>query len=961
MHYSLKRKIGLFTTMCFFISSFIVKGQTFSFKNFGTESRLPDTYIYTLNQDDNGFLWIGTGGGLVRFDGFDFLPVTFPDSITNRYVSASLKDHIGRLWFGCDDGSLFYAQGNELVKTRELNVQNINQILEGDDGFIYLIPQSRMLLKLNPEKPEEIQRLFVDRDIFMTSACFVKNGDLLLGTQESLLYCTIAGDSVKTGSVVPGIEYSKVQLIKSTDQPGIFLIGTEGSGLFRLSILNDQPVLSRFRNHPEFESLDIKTISKDADGNYWIATFGEGAYQVRFSAGIDSINIQNKYNISTGLQGQNVRIIFQDMENNIWIGMYGEGLSMLNSYAFSFYSLSDNPVRNDIIYVRELKGYYFLGTPGGYYLFNKNTGKAEHYYDLSSYVGNSEIAAFFYEDENDLWIGTRGNGLYHKTRYGNVRLFYRSGSTGEDYISDISSDGKNIWLSTINGVVVLSKRDGSLLKTYTIEDGLSHNSINQVLIKSDGTALVATECDRLYDIDLQKTKKGISVGNNIMYGSTKNKVLCYMESKNGEIWAGTAGNGAFYFKGDTVIELTRDKGLFSNYCYSIFSDSENDTWIGHERGFSRYDQKTGIINVFTTDFAKGGDCNPKAITESSDGMILIGTTEGLIIYDRQKDRQKSVPPVNNIISVNINNVDYPLQKVYSLPYNKYTVKINYVGINLRDPDKVYYTTKLDNFDNAWMDMRLTRQVTYPLRDGRYRFNLMSVNEEGLSSNKTLYFDLFIKKPFWRTWWFILIGVLIVAVILITIILEREKAQKRLNEYLESELAERTRQVLKQKDEIELQNIEITDSINYAKRIQSSILPEIHKLKETFRDAFIFFNPRDIVSGDFYWFDKIDTDRFIVVCADSTGHGVPGAFMSMIGSTLLQDIISRKGITRPSKILSLLDEQIFSTLNQNVDVGVSNDGMDMVICEFDLKSKHFRFASAMRPVIVMMGGESYYIK
>jgi serine phosphatase RsbU (regulator of sigma subunit) len=82
---------------------------------------------------------------------------------------------------------------------------------------------------------------------------------------------------------------------------------------------------------------------------------------------------------------------------------------------------------------------------------------------------------------------------------------------------------------------------------------------------------------------------------------------------------------------------------------------------------------------------------------------------------------------------------------------------------------------------------------------------------------------------------------------------------------------------------------------------------------------------------------------------------------MIGSTLLQDIISRKGITRPSEILSLLDTQIFSTLNQNIDVGVSNDGMDMVVCEINSKTRHVRFASAMRPVIIVMGGESYYIK
>jgi serine phosphatase RsbU (regulator of sigma subunit) len=196
---------------------------------------------------------------------------------------------------------------------------------------------------------------------------------------------------------------------------------------------------------------------------------------------------------------------------------------------------------------------------------------------------------------------------------------------------------------------------------------------------------------------------------------------------------------------------------------------------------------------------------------------------------------------------------------------------------------------------------------------------------------------------------------------IVIIRERDKAQKKVQEYLEKELEIRTSVVIKQKEEIELQNIGITDSINYAKRIQSSILPDVNKLKEAFFDAFVLFHPRDIVSGDFYWFDRLADDKFVIVCADSTGHGVPGAFMSMIGSTLLQDIVSRKKITKPSQILGLLDKQIFSTLNQNDELGVSNDGMDMVVCEFDLKTRHVRFASAMRPVIIVLDGEPYYIK
>jgi serine phosphatase RsbU (regulator of sigma subunit) len=292
---------------------------------------------------------------------------------------------------------------------------------------------------------------------------------------------------------------------------------------------------------------------------------------------------------------------------------------------------------------------------------------------------------------------------------------------------------------------------------------------------------------------------------------------------------------------------------------------------------------------------------------------------------------------------------------------KYKIKVFYSGINFSAPDKVYYSTFLENFDLDWSKMTTSREELYSLGDGKYKFSFISYNNEGLSQVAPLSFTILIKKPYYRTWGFILCIIVVLAGIVILIIRERDKAQKKIQEYLETELAARTSVVMKQKGEIELQNIEITDSINYAKRIQTSILPDIAKLKETFKDAFILFHPRDIVSGDFYWFDKLDDDKFILVCADSTGHGVPGAFMSMIGSTLLQDIVTRKKISKPSEILTLLDKQIFSTLNQNVELGVSNDGMDMVVCEFSVSTRHIRFASAMRPVILVLDGEPFYIK
>ena len=448
-----------------------------------------------------------------------------------------------------------------------------------------------------------------------------------------------------------------------------------------------------------------------------------------------------------------------------------------------------------------------------------------------------------------------------------------------------------------------------------------------------------------------------------MKGSLQNKVTCFTETASGEIWAGTTGNGVYSILNDTTVKryTSETNGLLNNYCYSIFADDDNKIWIGHERGFSRYDLNTGVTKKFENDFAKFGNCNPHAIFETKEGMLLIGTTEGLISFDRKKEIKIQNPPLNSIISVTIGDEKFPYRQVYTLPYSKrYSITIDYVGINLSDPERVSYKTKLDNYDDKWI-VRYSRQSYYNLSDGKYRFNLMSINEDGFIQDKPTSFELIIKKPVWRTWWFFLIVIAAVSGVVVLIVYVREKAQREMNEYLENELAERTRVVLKQKDEIELQNIEITDSINYAKRIQSSILPDVNKLRETFKDAFIIFHPRDIVSGDFYWFDRIDDERFVVVCADSTGHGVPGAFMSMIGSTLLQDIVTRKGITRPSEVLTLLDKQIFSTLNQNIDIGVSNDGMDMVVCEFNVKTRHIRFASAMRPVIIVIDGEPYYIR
>jgi ligand-binding sensor domain-containing protein/serine phosphatase RsbU (regulator of sigma subunit) len=952
------RKI-LITAGCFFLFSCLSYSQTYRFKNYGPDSNIPNGFIYTLNQDHGGYLWVGTGAGLAKFDGFEFHNITFPDSSVGRYPTSSLRDKNGTLWFGCNDGSVYYTIENNLKSLDISSTRQINALLEGPDGLIYIVPQGGSIFRVNPGNPEKVTTYNIPEGLVIFSASFTKSGDILLGTQENIQKCRIDNESLTVMGSVEGFDYSNILVIHELKEKDNYIIGTDGSGLYHLVLSENGDMLTRFSSYPELDYLTIQSITRDSDNYLWISTNETGIIQILLSAEGKTIESIRFFNEDSGLPGNNVKLSFQDIEGNYWIGLFGDGLSLLNSYAFSFYSPGLTPETNDIIYVNKLNDDYFLGTPAGFYLFDLNNNKMKSFTDLLHSTGKNEVSSYFVDPEGNIWIGTSGGGLFVRNASGNLKQFYRSGDSGKDYITDIVVDRKNIWMGTLNGIVMLYRNSGLLKREYDISNGLPHNSINKLFLTREGNAAVATKADRLYRIN---PETGIIPGKAILYGTVMNEISSFCQSSDGSIWAATKGNGVFEFYGDSVRSFSRSDMMMSDYCYSILADSANRIWIGHDAGFSIYNSNNRIMRTYGTDFARGGKCNPGGMYESPDGKVLIGTNQGLIIYDRLKDKKMNTAPFNNVNYLTINDIKYPYRPSYSLPYSKrYSVRVQYVGINFSDPDKVYYQTRLVNYDNDWSKVTTEREVSYSLSDGRYQFNLISVNESGLSQDAPVTFDISIKKPFWRTWWFILSSISVITGIIILIVREREKTQKKVQAYLEKELEARTAVVVKQKTEIEFQNIEITDSINYAKRIQTSILPDFNKLKESFRDAFILFRPRDIVSGDFYWFEKFDDEKFILVCADSTGHGVPGAFMSMIGSTLLQDIVSRQRITKPSQVLTMLDKQIFSTLNQNVELGVSNDGMDLVICEFNVKTRYIRFASAMRPVIIVMGGEPYYIK
>jgi ligand-binding sensor domain-containing protein len=353
-----KRKIIISILCCLYILSVPLSGQTYRFRNISTD-KIPDEFIYTINQDQNRYLWVGTGKGLSKFDGFEFFDVPFPDLSKDRYATAGFQDKNGKLWFGCNDGSVYLTSGNDLEIVSLKNSRTISDIIPGPNGLIYIIPQGKTIFSIDPDNPDKVRAYNIDENLVLFSGCFTSTGELLVGTQEDLHVCTFEGDSLRVSGTISDFNYAGIRAIHQINSDDNFIIGTEGFGLFKLTISNGNKTLSRFENYTELENLSIQTIFKDSDGFFWLSTSDAGTYRLKISENlqIESLNV---FDEKSGLPGNSIKLVYQDLEGNYWFGLFGKGLSVLNTLSFSFYSPGLTPGTNNIIYITQINKDYSL-------------------------------------------------------------------------------------------------------------------------------------------------------------------------------------------------------------------------------------------------------------------------------------------------------------------------------------------------------------------------------------------------------------------------------------------------------------------------------------------------------------------------------------------------------------------------------------------------------------------------
>ncbi|NQX92899.1 MAG: SpoIIE family protein phosphatase, partial [Flavobacteriales bacterium] len=352
---------------------------------------------------------------------------------------------------------------------------------------------------------------------------------------------------------------------------------------------------------------------------------------------------------------------------------------------------------------------------------------------------------------------------------------------------------------------------------------------------------------------------------------------------------------------------------------------------------------------------------PNGALNDEHGSVWFVSNKGLIKYDPSKDQINNSAPKVAILGIEIGDSIYNPHNSISLPWGAYKMNFEYVGLSLKASDKVQYSYYLEGHDLEWSELTTSRETRYPnLGSGIYTFKVKAYNSDMIGGEVVAEIPILIQLPFWKRWWFYVVVILVIGGGIRYFIYRREQIMIESQEKLQLALDEATAEVVAQKELVEIKNKDITDSIIYAKNIQKAMLPHPDALKRYFKDAFVFYKPRDIVSGDFYWVDRFE-NKVVIACADCTGHGVPGAFMSLISSVLLKGVSRLSEVSAPNQFLEQLDSELTSML-QDEDSNFSvDDGMDISVVEIDTDTNRVRISAARRPVWIVINGEMEEIK
>lgn len=941
---------NFFLLIALLISDGIV-AQHYHFDNYSIKEGLAQSGVYAITQDKRGAIWLGTASGISTFDGNEFINYSTENGLAEGGVKALITDSLGNVWIGHEGGGVSLIQQGEvsLVFNFQADVTSFSFAKNGSlwigtykEGAIQVVNPYEKNKKSLQIKQYKGQDGLSDIVYQVTS---LKNGNICFVTDVGLKQYQPQKDAFSNFQVEGMSNYFQITCLYEATN-GDLWIGTYNGGLYQYTAAHEFKIYDFMRDG--IASNWITTLSEDVKGNCWIGTWGGGISMIN-DAEIITINKDK------GLPDNNIRSFVVDREGNLLIGTKETGLLIFKGFQLVSYGIKEGLLNEQTKAIQQdEEGNFWIGTGGGISVFSSINDKLKlkQQFNEKSGLFFQDIRFIKKDQNNNLWIGTWGGGmLQFNAKIKRFETNYRINTfMSQPFITALEADkSNNLWVGTTDGLIYYEIKN-QLADRLSQSNGLAGNDISALFTDKNNVLWVGAKGKGLTKIDgaaIQKVKL-----------EKQFTAVCMIEDEDGNIWIGTDGKGILVFDGKKIIrEITVADGILSNYISFINIDEEHNFWIGTNKGLNKLDKKQQHFYAYTSKVGyKGIESKPNATYKDNKGNLWFGTIEGLIHLNKKHEQQNLLEPITFISNLKVNLEERAMYDGMELNYREKAIAFYFKSICMTNPEAVSYKYMLEGLDDNWRPATKQNFVTYsPLPPGKYTFKVIASNNNGVWNVTPSIYSFVITPPFWQQWWFIILCVVIVVISIVVVIKIREKALLKEKQLLEEKVEERTAEVVLKSEEIAMKNKDIIDSINYAKRIQDAILPSEDDFTINLKNTFVFFKPKDIVSGDFYWMYKIsepDSKKILFAAADCTGHGVPGAFMSIVGYNLLDKIVGEYHITSPAEILNNLNKGVSETLRQNAEQTIIKDGMDISLCSFNINTQTLEYAGAYNPLYIV---------
>ena len=751
------------------------------------ENGFPRGPVYAINQTSDGYLWIGTETGLVRFDGlsFNLVESTMSEFPVVRHVLGLSVDEAGHLWVRLRRPTLLsWHDGGfeDPIAALGRPESTVSAMSTAPDGalLLWLLHGEPSAVVLRGGKLQTLAEPAHFSRSPVLALAQTPDGDLWVGTRDAGLFRIHAGH---TYAVTQGLPDPKVNALVATKTNEVW-VGTD-RGVVRW----DGGTLKPAGSSDELAGVQALAMTLDRDGNLWIGTN---------SRGLARLNTQGLTWLDDPGAGPKAAItaLFEDREGILWIGS-GGGLEQLRDSTFVTYSLPEGlPTDgNKPVFVDDSNRMWFPPVTGG--LWWTKGGRHGRVTDDGL---DRDLVYSIAGRDGDLWLGRQRGGLTRLHFEGGQaisRTFTEADGLAQNSVFSVypARDG-SVWAGTLSGGV--SRLRGGTFTNYTVADGLLSNTVNSMLEASDGTIWLATP--RGLNALIQGHWRAYTAGS----GLPSDEVNCILEDASGVLWFGTAGGIAFRESSHLRVPKNTPASLAESIL-GIEEDGFGSLWLSTATHVLRVNREKLLRGTLAegdmreyglADGLRGveGVKRDRSVVAGPDRRIWISLNRGISVVDPARLTNSSVPATPQLRSVLADGRQLSLRGAVHIPGGTRRISFTFNGLNLSFPNRVRFRYLLEGFDSTWSEPIAAREAVYTnLAPRRYRFRLRTSNPDGIWSSEDATVAFEVDPLFWETWWFVLSGTTLCALaILVLYRFRMRQMRRRLNLIFDERLAERTR-------------------------------------------------------------------------------------------------------------------------------------------------------------------------